>query len=560
MVESHGAGGWTRRAFIVGGALTAVGGVAGYLAYRDSNSQRSVTAPPGAKANEVDKANGLFFRKDYRSARVAYLSLASRDRISKAECARSAAICSLQLGEPAQACQDLTDFVEASADDSRLVAEANAKCGNVSAAVAAFDRIPKDYTSDLELCEELAVASARTGDKANAWRFYRTIEQANPSGPAMRRLSDSGLFGFTSDFFGYSPKSLLNYARGAKDGAIDWGEGSLKGLWNLVRHPVDSVTSFAGGVAKIFSKENLKLLLSPAVLVSKLGDVAARVYWFAWESCKDSVAREYELDVNEFGAQQQLHEIAAGRMVGYVAPDLILLVLSAGAGVAAKARDAARVAEVVAATARAEEGIEKVSLIGRSATFLHDAEALPALRKVAWLEDRTWEMIRVSPRLEGRLEKVAGWISDIRDIPGAKGLVKCIVDRLHLLDEGYLFQLDRAAEYARKDELAEIGRWFNVDVSLPGKPVRRMWAEADLELKDRTLVETKFRSSPLNLDEKLHVQLEKYNRAVTDGQFTRIRLECSATVSKAVRDRCSMLTSPVEIVENIHSEAISPGG
>ncbi|MDB5328329.1 MAG: hypothetical protein JWM57_3898, partial [Phycisphaerales bacterium] len=192
------------------------------------------------------------------------------------------------------------------------------------------------------------------------------------------------------------------------------------------------------------------------------------------------------------------------------------------------------------------------NLLGRSARFIEDTKRFSALRRIAWLEERTWELIKASPRLEGRLEKVANWISDIRHVPGAKVFTECMAARLHLVDvEGYLFQLQRAAEYARKDELVAIGKRFHTDVALPGRPIRRITGEADLELRGGVLVETKFRSTPLTLDEGLHLQLLKYDRAVAEGQFKSIRLECNNAVSMAVRERCSMLSNAVDIADNL---------
>ena len=108
--------------------------------------------------------------------------------------------------------------------------------------------------------------------------------------------------------------------------------------------------------------------------------------------------------------------------------------------------------------------------------------------------------------------------------------------------------------YARDRRLVEIGKGFHVDVPLPGRPVKRMKGDADLVLKDGTLIETKFRSAPLVLDPDLNIQLIKYNRAVSQGTFTRTLLECNTKVSQAVKDRCSVLASlgkPIEIVEDL---------
>jgi hypothetical protein len=244
-------------------------------------------------------------------------------------------------------------------------------------------------------------------------------------------------------------------------------------------------------------------------------------------------------------------------MVGYAAPDLILLALSGGAG---EALDAERGAELITATQRAEEGIEEVNLIGRTPAFLKDAETVPDLRRIAWLDDATWEALKGSSRMAGgRLEQAVGLICGVRNVPGAREIVDCIVSRLHLPDvEGYLFQLERAAEYEREGTLASIGQRFHIDVVLPGKPVRRMLAEADLALTDGTLVETKFRAAPLSLDDGLHTQLLKYDRAVAEGKFSRIRLECNNDISQAVRDRCSVLGSTVEIAQRVPYRLAAP--
>ncbi|MDB5326451.1 MAG: hypothetical protein JWM57_2020, partial [Phycisphaerales bacterium] len=310
-----------------------------------------------AKVDELDAANSLFLRKDFASARAAYIALAAKEGISPTDAVHAVALCSLQLGDPVGACLHLASIGKPEGDDWRLIASANAQAGHVREAVRAFGEIAaEESAADIQLCEEIAMVSAKRGDKENAWRFYRAVEQVDPGGMAMERLNSSAEFAFANDFFGYGRQSLLNYARGVKDGAIDWGRDSLTGLWQLIRHPVDSVKSFAGAVAQILSKENLKLLLSPTILASKLGSVASRVYWSAWESCKRSAVREYSLELNDLGSQQKIHEIAAGRMVGYVAPDLILLVLSAGAGGGGKASEGRKVVVVATATARAVDG------------------------------------------------------------------------------------------------------------------------------------------------------------------------------------------------------------
>lgn len=215
----------TRRSF-VSGAWFVMGG-ATYVAFR---MLRGTSASP---PNAIDAANDLFRRGEYASARSAFLKLAATGEISSAETAHAAALCSLELNDPKKACEYLCTLPGPSVEDWRVMAFANARAGHIRDAIIAFQHIPsEDSASDLQLLEEIALAAAQAGDKPNSWRFYREIEQTDPGGSSMQRLNDSGRFGFTTDFFGYDRHSLLNYARGLKDGAVDWTNDTVKGIWH----------------------------------------------------------------------------------------------------------------------------------------------------------------------------------------------------------------------------------------------------------------------------------------------------------------------------------------
>ncbi|HMP18449.1 MAG TPA: hypothetical protein PKD72_15595, partial [Gemmatales bacterium] len=169
--------------------------------------------------------------------------------------------------------------------------------------------------------------------------------------------------------------------------------------------------------------------------------------------------------------------------------------------------------------------------------------------------DTSWEVLKSSSRVSPRIEHIVDAMHSIRHVPGAHNLVKTIVSRIHLEDvDGYLFQLSRAGNYAKENNLAEIGARFRISVTLPNKPVKIILRDADLVLKDGTLIEMKHRYTALTLDEKLNVQLLKYDQAVTDQQIKRIVIECNTTVSKAVKDRCEVIKArgtPIEVRESI---------
>jgi len=536
-----------------------LGASIGLLAFESGCRRRAVvTDGVGAEAetnSQIDEANELFLRGNYKDALAKYVELASGQPDNQ-DLAIAIAACHARVGDFDGASQCLTAVTPESPDDLAFCAFVRARARDFDAAQRAVATIPEaEVSADCELLEAIAEAAARSGNRAEAWRYYRRIQKQNPSSAAIDRLAESGFFDFSSDFFGYGPRSLLNYSKGFGSGVLGWTVDIVQGLWQLLRHPIDTATSVAAGIAEICSPENLKLLLSPGELAGAIGDLASRLYWSAWEACKLSAAREFGLDADRFEDQQPIHEIAAGRMFGYVTPEFVLLVLSAGAGTAAKASKAERIAEAAKTIGQTEQRLEKVNQVARSAQFLADAEKLPQLRSLHWLSDVTWEVLKGSPRIATRAEKVVGWMKAVRHVPGAGSLVKTIASRLHLDDvDGYLYQLARAAAYAKEEKLAEIGSRFRVAVARRGFPVKLMMAEADLALTDGTLVETKLRKGTLVLDEKLHIQLLKYDRAVAEGKFKRIRIECNGSVAQPLRDRCNVIASrgiPIEIAENI---------
>ena len=204
-----------------------------------------------------------------------------------------------------------------------------------------------------------------------------------------------------------------------------------------------------------------------------------------------------------------------------------------------------------------EKRLDLVNQIGRSAEFIADAENMPLLRKSYWLTEDLWNAIKVSPKISPRLERFVEWMSDVRNVPGAERLVNAIKSCLEFDNaEGHIYHLERASEYAKEGKLAEIGRSFEIPVALPDTPVKMMIGDADLALTDGTIVEVKFRNGTLGLSEQDQLQLLKYQRAVKDGLFTRIRVECNGRVGQKFRDRCATLSygeAPIEIVENLNS-------
>jgi hypothetical protein len=548
-----------RRVLLAAAVASSVSAIS-YVFLRKVGLQSPEQEVQTSQKSAVETANEAFFRGDYRVALQSFMTLANKHDDGAAEFLHAAALCHFHLNEWNEANLLLEKLTQKSLDDWYLTTLVRANNRKFNDALSAFEQLPPaDAIADIPLCKTMALASVEANNRAQAWRFYRYVQHQDPSSPELDKLQQTGQFDFRADFFGYGPDSLLNYTKGFGGGALDWGIDSVKGLWQLVRHPIDSVTAMAKVVSEICTKENLSLLLSPRELATALGDTAARVYWSAWDACKASAVREYRLDAEDFASQRMIHEIAAGRMIGYVAPELVLLVLSAGVGTAAKVSKAERAVEITKAVGQTEQRLEKVNAIGRSTRFLKDVEQFPLLRRIPWLSEPMWETLKMSPRLSGRLERVVAWMHDVRHIPGAEDLLRSISSRLHLDDvEGYLFQLERAATHARDGKLAEIGRKFHVDVALPGKPVGRILGDADLVLRDGTLVETKLRNAPLALDQSFHKQLLKYDRAVQEGQFKGIRIESNTKVSQAVKDRCNVLASrgtPIEIVEDLRSRA-----
>ena len=425
-----------------------------------------------------------------------------------------------------------------------------ARAGMFAEAIESYGQLPTErQEADETLIEALALAAAEAGNRAAAWRFLNQLERKHPTSPAIDRLRSSPKFEFQYGFFGAGPKSLQNYAKGFGSGVVGWSVDLVKGLGSILRHPIDSVVGTAKAIAELCRVENLRKLLSPKEMAQSCGAAAAGLWFSAWDSCKRSAAAQYGLDLDRFEDQQSIHEIAAGRMFGYVAPDLALLAVGGGA-VAAE-----RVAQAAEATSRAEKALKVVSELGRSEEYFKDLERFKRLGEITWLSDGAWRALKAAPSVANKLESVVEDIHAIRNVPGAQWFVeKRVIARLKGASEGELFHLKRAGHWASKGKLAGIERQFEVVVDLPGKPVSLMSGWADLVLKDETLVEVKYRSIPLALDEAFQKQLLKYRRAVQEGQFKKVLIECSTGVSRSVKERCSTLfgsSIPYEIVESV---------
>ena len=501
---------------------------------------------------QLTDANEKFFRGDYKTALREYVSLAQRPN-SDNDLSFAIACCHLRMGESDEAAHAVQDIHPHAPEDLRFIAWVEANSGNFDRASETCALVPEaDTSADTELLEAMALAAAKNGNRPEAWRFYRRIQKHDPASAAIDHLNDTGLFNFA--WFGYGPRSPFHYSKGIGSGVLGWAEGVVKSVWHLVWHPIDSVTSVATGIAEICSPKNLRLLLSPKELTTAVGGKVARLYWSGWEACKLSAVREFDLNLDRFEDQQEIHEIAAGRMFGYVAPDIVIIVLSAGGGAALEASQVENIEEATELV-KTEQRLEEVNEIGRSAEFLSDTQELPHLRKISWLTDELWQTLKASPKIVSRKKEFVECMNACHDIPGAEKLVQTIAGRLDLSDvEGYIFQLQRAAKYAKEDKLAEIGSRFKIEVALPDKPVKSMIGDADVVLKDGTLIETKWRANGLALDESLHKQLIKYDRAVKEGKFTKVRIECNGTVSQKVKDRCDQIRSQgtsIEIIENL---------
>lgn len=499
--------------------------------------------------SELDQANDEFLKGNYEKALARFSAIGARQP-ANSDVKFAIAACHVRLDNFTSASQALADASPASTEEWTFCAFVRAKSGDFKEAQRALSKVPdEEVAADIELMEALALAASRYGDRPAAWRYYRLIQKQHPGSSAIDRLDASGQFAFTHEWFGTGSESRLNYAKGFASGVVDWGAE----IWELFRHPIRTVREAASAIAEILSPANLKLLFSPSQLVDTIDDVAAQIFWSSWEACKLSVVREFNLDAERFEDQQAIHEIAAGRMIGYVAPDLVLLVLPGGpfAKLLSKSEKSAKAAKTIGQT---EQKLEKINQIARSGKFLADAKTYPKLRSIHWLSEGAWEALKASDKVASRIEQVVEWMSAVRHIPGAENLVKTIVGRLHLDDvEGYLYQLSRAAVHAREEKLTAIGKKFRVGVALPGKPVKIMLGDADLVLKDGILVETKYRKAALVLDEELNTQLLKYDRAVAEGQFKKVRLECNGPISQQVKSRCDVIATrgtPIELVEN----------
>ena len=263
-----------------------------------------------------------------------------------------------------------------------------AKAGELREAARAIDGVP-DEVLDIELLEELAVAAALDGSRREAWRFFRSIEEREPMSPSLQRLTDTGRFSFVSEWLTPDASSAGNYARGIGSGACGWVIETVQGVWHTVSHPIETAKSLIAAMEGVF--KSLPLLLSPAELARKLGDELAALYWSAWTACKRSAAREYGLALDRYDDQKQIYEIAAGRMAGYFACELAVIVASAGAAAAAsKAERAANLAKA----AETEQRLQRVNLLGRSQRFLDDAARFPRLGSIPWLTEQMWEALK----------------------------------------------------------------------------------------------------------------------------------------------------------------------
>ena len=511
------------------------------------------------QSDELTVANATFERGDYAAARRQYRELASIRPSLANDISFSIALCYFREGNLTKAAENVRRATPRSLDDRCFAAMVLSKADDPSGVLKAMEGVTTSELSiEPTLLEQLARAAARESDEQSVWHYYSLLEENYPTSENLQRLQALEEFDFTDDFFGYGLDDLKNYSKGFGSGALANVVDTAHSVWQLVRHPIRTIGDVANAVFRICTRENLKLLLSPRRLTSALGDSASRLYWNAWNACRASAARQYNLDPDKWEHQRPIHEIAAGRMFGYVAPDLALVLIPVVKG----SKTAVDSAKLARASENIGDRVSEINKIGRSEEFLRELKRFRQLDDVPWptLED-SWRAFKAHPKWANHLDDIADWIHAIRDIPGAETLVKLAAGRLHL-DDGYLFQLARAAEYAKSRELEAIGRRFHVDVALPGKPVKTILGDADLVLNDGTLVETKLRSGSLGLSE-ISEQLLKYNKAVKDGKFSGVRIECSGRVDQKVYERASELTAQgtrVEIVEQIPWSVGSLGG
>ncbi len=517
------------------------------LLWQPRLSPKPPVAPP---PDELAVANAAFDLGNYDKARSLYHSLISTRPSLTNDLEFSIALCNYREGKLKDAAATLRSASPRSLDDKYFKALVLAKADDLSGALEAIDGLPEeDISAEPVLLEELAKSAAKQNKKPESWRYYSLLEQHHPLSDHFYRLQDLDDFDFTSEFFGHGFADLKNYGKGFGTGVLDNVVDTARALWQVLRHPVKTYEDVKSAVAKICTQENLDLLLSPRRLKAVLGDTAAKLFWSAWTACKASAVREYNLDLRNWDHQRSIHEIAAGRMFGYVAPELAMILIPA-----VKApKSAIQASKIAEASEEVGSRVANLNRVSRSADFLSDAKKWPFLEKVSWetLED-SWRALKSHPRWANRLDDVADWIYAIRDIPGAENLVKLAAGRVHI-DDGYLFQLYRAAEYAKKGELKSIGQRFYVDIASPGQPAKLLLGDADLVLKDGTLVETKLRSGSLSLSD-VNKQLLKYNKAIKEDQYKKVRIECSGGVDKKVYERAKELEAqgtPIEIVEHV---------
>jgi tetratricopeptide (TPR) repeat protein len=520
------------------------------------NTQVPITPSTIQSPNPIDLANAAYNRGQYSVATKAYEQLRQIRPSMDVDFCRAAALSAFHDHNFSHAIQLLESIKTPDDDDLRLLVVCQIRAYQFAAAITISNRLDRDaLEQDPELLEELAHIAQGIGDNAKAWRFYTLLKQNCPNWPGLKEMDASPEF--NPSFFGYGPSSIANYLRGMRDGSVSNVRNSASATYKSIRHPRDTFWEI-WAVHSIFTRDNLLLLFSPSLLTNKIGSVGARAFSKVWGTAIAATAEKYSLDRLSILDQQRLHEIAAGKCIGYVLPDVALIFLTGGLGDVTQATDdTAQVADVVSVSKDASQFTEDFDEATRNISAErfgpNDITTWPELSHIGWMSEETWEGLKSNTLLTQRLSPMLEKIDGVQEIPGIQRLVGRIrscsnADQM----EGHLLELSRAAQYKRDGQLDAIEKPFYVEMTPLGEPVQIRRGEADLALKDGTLVEIKHRRDSLQLDQAFRDQLDRYQRVAKDGKYQRLRIECDAPISQKVRDRCAEIIADgvgVELIE-----------
>lgn len=515
---------------------------------------------PVTSANKIEPmtaANELCLKGEYAAAERSYVSLVQAHPELADDLRHSIAFCAYKLGKFDSVVAQLQSIGNRTLDDSLLLIDVLLAAGKQREALSVADKVPEDdLAPDPELLAELATSATKLTDAKAAWRYVRILRDSDPDWMGSASLpSEASL---ELQFFGYGPASVKNYATGVRDGG--WGsvKDTASTLWGMVTHPIKTAEDLINAVKAIFTKDNLELLLDPKKLAEVAKSTVATEVRAIWSAAKERTAKRHKLDADKYEHQQELHEIAAGYLVGYAGAEVAQILIPVGAAIklGKRSADAVLGAEQIAYLATKLEELRIAKVWEES---LEALKRFPSLRRIPFMTPEILAVFESTPFIAKRLPQIIKDVEAIKEVGGAERLVSYIKNgvksgKLEKV-EGHVFELSRAADYARRGKKVELQKQFKLLLAEPGKPVRLVRTIPDLVLDGDTLVEAKYRSGPLNLDKHLERQLRKYREAVKQGMYKRVRLEVSGSVGQSVRDRCAeiMKDIPFEIADNLQA-------